>query len=65
MSEKEINNMKCGINCRCGLLKENQTSLEGTHKMKDGTIMTGSTHTKKSKPINIPKKKNKKKVDGY
>tara|TARA_R100000654_G_scaffold2043_1_gene7486 strand:+ start:2701 stop:2964 length:264 start_codon:yes stop_codon:yes gene_type:complete len=30
---------------------------KGTHKMPDGTIMTGKTHTKDSKPVEKKKKK--------
>jgi len=56
---KTINNteMKCGAHCVCGMLPQNKTSLKETHKMKDGTIMTGLKHNKKSKPIKIPKSK--------
>ena len=32
---------------------------KGTHKMPDGTVMSGSTHSKDSKPV---KKNNKKKL---
>ena len=28
----------------------------GTHKMKDGTVMTGKTHNKNSKPVKTTKK---------
>jgi len=61
---KTINNseMKCGAHCQCGMLPENKQSLKDTHKMKDGTIMTGATHTKKSKPIKIPNSKVNKKT---
>tara|TARA_R110000823_G_scaffold2257_8_gene9225 strand:+ start:418 stop:639 length:222 start_codon:yes stop_codon:yes gene_type:complete len=56
---KTINNseMKCGPHCQCEMLPQNKTNLENTHKMKDGSIMSGSKHTKKSKPIKIPNSK--------
>jgi len=31
--------------------KKPMMKKKGTHKMPDGTIMSGSTHTKRSKPI--------------
>lgn len=52
--------MKCGVDCRCGMLPEN------SHKMPDGTIMSGKTHNKNSKEIKIKgckKPKMKVKVD--
>ena len=30
---------------------------KGTHTMPDGTVMTGKTHTKNSKPVTRKKKK--------
>lgn len=37
--------------------KETNTSeKKGTHKMPDGTLMTGKTHTKDSKPVKDKKK---------
>lgn len=43
----------------------NSASKSGTHKMPDGTVMTGSTHSKSSKPVkkNSPKKSPKKDDD--
>ena len=43
--------MKCGPNCRCGLLPEN------SHKMPDGKIMSGKVHNKNSKECKKPKQK--------
>lgn len=38
-------------------------SKSGTHTMPDGTVMTGSTHNKASKPVKKPKNSPKKKDD--
>jgi len=48
--------MKCGVDCRCGMLPEN------SHKMPDGTIMSGKTHNKNSKVIKPKDCKPKQKV---
>ena len=40
---------------------DSKKAPKGTHKMPDGTIMTGSKHTKDSKPV---KKTGKIKLDG-
>ena len=32
-------------------LKDSKKKTKGTHKMPDGTVMTGKTHTKDSKPV--------------
>jgi len=37
-----------------------KSKMKGTHTMPDGTIMTGSTHTSKSKPVKKKGKKSKK-----
>ena len=34
--------------------------FQGTHKMSDGTVMSGAKHTKKSKVVKSGKKKRKK-----
>lgn len=31
--------------------KKSKPAPKGTHRMPDGTLMTGSTHTKDSKPV--------------
>ena len=31
--------------------KSKKPAPKGTHRMPDGTLMTGSTHTKSSKPV--------------
>jgi len=34
-----------------GMTKDKKKAPKGTHKMADGTLMTGSKHTKDSKPV--------------
>ncbi len=41
-----------------------KTTPKGTHTMPDGTVMTGTTHTKDSKPVKGTRKK-KKRTTGY
>ena len=38
---------------------------QGTHKMPDGTVMSGKKHTKNSKPVNKSKPANKKTSKEY
>lgn len=45
-------------------MKRKTTTTKGTHTMPDGTVMTGTTHTKDSKPVKGTRKK-KKRTTGY
>ena len=40
--------------------KGKKAKSKGTHKMGDGTVMTGKTHNKNSKPVKMKKKGGKK-----
>lgn len=45
-------------------VKRKAPAPKGTHRMPDGTLMTGTKHTKDSKPVKGTRKK-KKRTTGY
>ena len=62
LSKEPMSKAKAEAQMKAVEISESKSKPKGTHKMPDGTIMSGKTHSKNSKVLAKPKSKPKSKV---
>ena len=60
LSKEPMSKAKAEAQMKAVIISESKAKPKGTHKMPDGTVMSGKKHTKDSKVISKPKSKSKK-----
>tara|TARA_R110001583_G_scaffold252_3_gene2370 strand:+ start:45 stop:314 length:270 start_codon:yes stop_codon:yes gene_type:complete len=65
LSKEPMSKSKAEAQMKAVEMSESKAKPKGTHKMPDGSVMSGKKHTKNSKPVNKSKPANKKTSKEY